>query len=510
MHRVVPFLVAIGVSCALAGCSDSGGPSVTADAGPAVDGGKSADGILPDDGSSVDGEAPSEAPMIDEAYVITEDAFETSCPEGSPPTGGVGGGTDMYKVSVDITSHPDAVCNDGTPPVMFIRASTGGTETNKWLFHIQGGGGCSGEYQNCLDRWCGNAGYHAGKMSSKWTPDSMSGKGIMERSNENTFANANIVYMYYCSSDAWGGQTSDYVAVNPDDATQSYKIHFRGHSIAEAMVAQLLAGTVTSDGGDVTVPSLADATEVIITGTSGGSQGVLNTLDWMVSQLNPSTKAYGVFDASNMPLPEDIGDAETKEGILKQLKAAWERNKDLSADKADFIDQSCLPSNPAEPWLCYNQSYLRLNHVTTPFFQRLDLADPKIAEKHLGAKLMVNPTLIDGLSKVELGAMKDKMTEDAGNWSRTSLMRFKDVDKNATEKSQYTKQPGVFAQYCGQHVGLTNDKGWFSVYTMEDSAGDKLTFHDALRKWVDGAKVGLIDTVPSTLAVCGKTDGASD
>ena len=507
MSMTTLFSLAMVLPIILSGCSDSGGPMGPTDS--SVDAGGSTEGGMIHDGAVVDGEVPSEVPLISETFLISDSTFSKSCPEGKPPTGGVSGGKDLYKVTVDISARPEAVCNDGTPPVMFIRASTGGAEANKWLFHIQGGGGCSGEYKSCLDRWCGNEGYHAGKMSSKWTPDSMTGRGIMTRTAANTFGSANIVFMYYCSSDAWGGQVSDQVATDPDDPSKSYRIHFRGHSIIEAMVAQLLAGAVKSDGGDVTVPSLADATEVIITGTSGGSQGLLNNLDWMASQLGASTKVFGVFDASSMPIPEDVEDAEMKEGLVDQLKVAWEKNKDLPPEAADFIDASCLPMEKSEPWLCYQQSYAKLNHVTTPFFLRLDLGDPNIAEKHLVAKLSVNPTLVDGLDEAAIKELKDKTTVDAGNWSRNTVMRLKDVLTTATEKASYTQQPGVFSPYCGQHVGLTNDE-WFGVHTLEDSTGKKYTFHDALRKWVDGGKVGLIDTIPSTLAVCGKTDGAKD
>ncbi len=72
-------------------------------------------------------------------------------------------------------TDPDAVCNDGSPALMYIRpadAAYAGNMTpasSKWLIFLDGGGGCHDE-DACLEtRWCGFGGAvfdRAGKMSS--------------------------------------------------------------------------------------------------------------------------------------------------------------------------------------------------------------------------------------------------------------------------------------------------------------------------------------------------------
>ena len=66
------------------------------------------------------------------------------CPVGSPfnirPPGltrFTGAGLPMLRKTLDVAAHPEAVCNDGTPAVMYVRPSNHANPTipasNKWL-----------------------------------------------------------------------------------------------------------------------------------------------------------------------------------------------------------------------------------------------------------------------------------------------------------------------------------------------------------------------------------------
>jgi hypothetical protein len=127
-------------------------------------------------------------------------------------------GTDLVKVELQ---SPEAVCNDGSKAVMYVRRSAAGARDplgvvdNKWIIHLQEGGLCK-DYASCLERWCGTGFYDASKMTSKYAPGTMGGKGIFAREAANPFGNYNQVYVYYCSSDTWIGRKSDAVQGEPD------------------------------------------------------------------------------------------------------------------------------------------------------------------------------------------------------------------------------------------------------------------------------------------------------
>ena len=62
-------------------------------------------------------------------------------------------GTDLFRVDLDLSSFPAAVCNDGTPATMFVRRYAKKSDKNKWVIFLLGGGNCK-TGQDCAERWC--------------------------------------------------------------------------------------------------------------------------------------------------------------------------------------------------------------------------------------------------------------------------------------------------------------------------------------------------------------------
>src|SRR6185295_3315297 len=94
---------------------------------------------------------------------------------------------DMRKV---VINSPGAICNDGTPAVMFVRAArAGATEpdgpsANRWLIHFLGGSFCS-SFEDCAARWCGIGRWKGTLMSTTWDEDFRSPGGIFNRNGNN-------------------------------------------------------------------------------------------------------------------------------------------------------------------------------------------------------------------------------------------------------------------------------------------------------------------------------------
>ena len=115
-----------------------------------------------------------------------------------------------------LDAYPDAVCNDGSAAGYAFKRSSGG-KANVWLVYLEGGGWCWDE-KSCAIRsrdrnyLVSNAGWGA----------QFAGTGIQGSDPAQTpFADANLVYIKYCSSDLFVGNVS--AADNP------IGWHFRGH-----------------------------------------------------------------------------------------------------------------------------------------------------------------------------------------------------------------------------------------------------------------------------------------
>jgi hypothetical protein len=416
---------------------------------------------------------------------LVDDALDGSCPTGSNPPGtGVSPGTELAKVTLD--EYPEAVCNDGSPAILYVRRAANAAAEKDWVIFLQFGGSCD-DWETCRGRWCGSdEPFDAAKMSSRFAPAATNGDGLLSRGPDNLFGNANQVLVYYCSSDAWLGRKSDVTLESPLSGEPSYRLHFRGFSIVEA-VNDALAKGVTSDDGVVSMPKLSEAKRIIFAGSSAGSAGQTNAVDWWASRY-PAAESVGFFDSLVEPLPEDIADEGDAKALEDLITARYEK---VFRDLYDaHLDESCVAAHSgADARHCANQSHVRLHHVTSPYFLRHDLRDAV----NYNALSPIGGTL------AELALATKKTIE-----------RHRTLLADAEEKSAMTRNPGLHASNCGQHILTLND-AWFGVaadaHTVELDGGTPITVHDAFASWNQGTDVSAIDTHPSTKSTCLKPAG---
>lgn len=367
---------------------------------------------------------------------------------------------------------------------MFVRRAASAAEEQDWVIHLQAGGACS-SWEVCRDRWCSyQSPYDAAKMSTRFTPEVANGSGLFARNPSNAFGRANQVYVYYCSSDGWMGRRGDVVLDDPAGVGPSYRVHFRGFDIAQAVVEELERGAVSDDGAE-SLPLLDDANRVLLSGSSAGAQGVTQLLDWFRAQV-PNAQVAGMMDAITDPLPEDVADPTVRERWQLGIET---RHAVLSELYHPFHDESCLAAHSAdEAYLCGFFTHVRLEHITTPFFVRQDLRDPV----QFGYYQETGAALGDFATAVHL-----------------TMTRFPAILSTAEEKDDMLRAPGVHVSNCAQHIVMLNNP-WFGVaqannHTVEDAAAAPTTVHDALGAWVAGSAVEAIDTQPSSIAVCPST-----
>ncbi len=404
--------------------------------------------------------APNIATFLEVECPVRSNQLRASTPSG----------TALVKLTLD---DPRAVCNDGSPAVAYARAATDNARAKRWVFHLQAGGGCGG-YQDCRDRWCGEQGiYDAAKMSSRWAKPTIGEPGLFERVAANPPGQWNQVYVYYCSSDAWTGQAAIDLT---SDTGEVYSLNARGHQIIEALLDHLDAGGAQSDDASVTLPTLVDAERILWTGSSAGSGGAMQHLDWVADRY-PAANVAGVFDAAFRP--DFAAFSDEVEAAAEAFLSANIQAFTIPANS--FWDTSCRAAQPVdEPWRCAETREVLLNHMTTPFFQRMDLRDP---------------TASRGL--ISLGATLPE-------WStamRDGLVALSNIKDTAVEKASITRAPGIYAPSCAQHIALMNDD-WYAGSTLADGNSVELTFREALMSWLDGSDVALFDAVPATRSRC--------
>ena len=235
-----------------------------------------------------------------------------------------------------------AVCNDGSPPAYYLR--TGVDEgSRRWIIHLQGGGFCYSE-GTCEERMA----LAPNLMTSMGLPATRDGNGILaaDPSMNPVFNNANQVFVHYCSSDLWSGDR----AASPETGG----LHFRGASIVRAVIEDLADPSITPE------PNLADATQVLFSGTSAGGAGVLVHLDWLAEQF-PKAKVYGVNDAGWFIDIEPFDPAVVSPREAGQLAYAYWNGT---------VDASCAAANAGTEGLCYLGEYA-YPYISTPLFVQI-------------------------------------------------------------------------------------------------------------------------------------------
>jgi hypothetical protein len=430
-------------------------------------------------------------PEIDSAF---------SCGQ-SGEVGGIASGIALFRVNINLSDFPNAICNDGSGAVFYVRRYSNEADHNKWHIHLQGGGGCQ-DGQSCAERWCSfDTNFGAQQMSTVFEPlpAGIGGSGIFSLdASKSDFAGWNHVLVYYCSSDSWSGTARDVQlsAKGPDGNTVQYRIHFEGMRILEAVIKTLQRQPGrpvqyrNALGGTIVMPDLDEATHVLFTGSSAGAIGVMHHADRLRDLLQRDnthctqpgncplafravmdsgyTADFSGLDFSNTTLcqnPPFLCDYTmfTQDQWNRVFKNTWFSRSDESCEAWHTANQ------PGTEWMCADLIHVTHHHITTPYFVRQDLQD-----------------LLIGGNFVEAGF---GTFDDFGQAVHDQLMNLVNLDSFAEEGSAMSggpplTTPGTFGSQCLQHVTITTDKHFFDVEVMV--GGISYTPHDVLWNWLRG------------------------
>jgi hypothetical protein len=256
-------------------------------------------------------------------------------------------------------------------------------------------------------------------MTSEGFPLATNMNGIFERDEEpyasaNPFAGYNQVFVHYCSSDSWAGTVADsvvfgldYRPVLDDDPggipiPRVYTISFLGRHIFDAVIQTLRRDGVPApayrrlDGSVKRLPDLDDADFVILSGGSGGGAGVIHNLDHLRGMLDERIRLVGLSDSIFRP-GKDVMDLSQSALCVKQGACTVDAQNQYIFNQGSYAhwgasqgsDRSCLLYHFADPHQCADNRHLLTDHVTTPYFVRMDLYDRGGVEDYRADNLFI-------------------------------------------------------------------------------------------------------------------------
>ncbi|RWS16397.1 protein notum-like protein [Dinothrombium tinctorium] len=274
-------------------------------------------------------------------------------------------GGDLRRVMLRNTS---VTCNDGTTAGYYIRQSHG---SKRWIVFLEGGWYCFSA-NTCHQRWL----RMRNLMSSAHWPEVRNVGGILSTEpDENPFWwNANHVFVPYCSSDSWSG---DSMAKSPREFS------FLGSRIVEHVILELLPR------------GLYDAKSLLLAGSSAGAGGVLVNLDRvadLLAAIGSKVEVRGLSDSGwfldNEPFDFHTAMAIKSSSKLVSSSAPHSLPFTKKASKACLDTYNCAPVEmvkqgiklwngqvpsackaryDAEPWRCYF-GYRVYQTLRTPLF----------------------------------------------------------------------------------------------------------------------------------------------
>ncbi len=318
-------------------------------------------------------------------------------------------------------------------------------------------------------------------MSSKWAGAYKQGDGILLRSALNPLGNRNQVELPYCTSDEHSGTKTGTVLRSETEPGKSFSLHFKGATQIDAMIDALERGVPG-------MPKLTDATEVLYSGDSGGADGVRFSLDRVAARLkakNPNVRVRANLDAGfilDFVSLGGIAPGDVRDPNLAALTAEYQTvGVGMWGSK---LDDSCVAANPgAKAYACFNNPFVQKNYLTTPYFQRMDLADPTVVGAATG--------------DTTFGVFTEASFAQSVHDQMTSLPNLRNT---AAEKAVISFTPGVVGTICGQHVMSVDSDTFFGKRIRASAGSTAYSYSELLQNWLTGGSptVVIAPRPPST------------
>lgn len=408
------------------------------------------------------------------------------------------------------TSFPDAVCNDGSSAILYYRPGVG-VGQDHWLIELEGGGGCRTP-QECADRYCAvdptdptlTTGFGLQQMSSNPYPTrEMIATGIQSLTDtRNPFRTYNHVFIHYCSSDAWTGQSPSAFGTADDPVTPTTQVTFGTRFNGDAILFDTLRilrrdGAVLPafdlTGQPIVMPDLdlADG-NVVIAGGSAGGVGVAFQLDRIVNHLRSRHSStvgpanyVGFIDSAFSP---DLAPLffQLTEPCLSQGACTYQGYVEgTAAYYVTRTDASCstIHSAVTDAFHCDDVTHVLRNHITTPFFIRQGQTDELLTKLYTAEGFATSATATTAMVTSDFEPLVRQQGDQIPSWGTLA-------------EEAPTRPVGAFIPDCPKHDPLHNAKQLF-----EQLIGT-LSWQDMWGRWIGGSSPVVLVDDTGTMSTC--------
>jgi hypothetical protein len=234
------------------------------------------------------------------------------------------------------------------------------------------------------------------------------------------------------------------------------------------------------------MPDLDEADFVIFSGGSAGGAGVIHNLDHLREMLDRRTRLVGLSDSIFRPSKDGMDLSQTtlcvNQGactVDAQNQYIFNQGMYANWGAAQGSDRSCLLYHTADPHQCADNRHILTNHVTTPFFVRMDLLDPGALEDYQGDNLFIAGTPDPNPLTPEHEPLSPAEFATA---LRADILALADVPRTAHERALINFTPGAFSPACGQHDELRSNEGVYQTAIIERR--HVVRMYDVFQPWL--------------------------
>ena len=257
-----------------------------------------------------------------------------------------------------LLADPTAVCLDGSPAAMFLRAGAG-ENASSFIIFFEGGGWCESE-ADCLAR----SATPLGSSKSYAPTTSWSQRDVLDVdcATNPRFCNWSSAYLPYCDGASRAG------AVDGPVAVEGGTLHFAGARVLNATLAALLS---PAPGGAALpgFPSLARAATVLVTGSSAGGLATYLHADTIADAVAAAAPAATVLAAPEVGFFIDGESIWRGARIMTGVFARVAAMQNVTRAPLTPARARCLQATPpALQWQCWFLAPRAYSYLRTPTF----------------------------------------------------------------------------------------------------------------------------------------------
>lgn len=254
-----------------------------------------------------------------------------------------------------------SVCLDGSPGAVYIKPGIG-VDMDRWILFFEGGGWCQ-SLEDCRQRAptvLGSSRNYS-RTTTHWASRDLLNTNCTINPK---FCNYSSAYAPYCDGVSRSSNALAPVQVGNE------QLYFRGYRILVETIAALLQRP-----GLAGAPSLADATELLVSGSSAGGLTTylhIDTIAAAVRAANPTIVIKAVPEVGFFINGNSIwGGARLQTDAFARLAAF----ANVTGGLPEQVNSACVTNTtPALRWQCFMAQYT-LPYIQTPTFMLNSVVD---------------------------------------------------------------------------------------------------------------------------------------